>query len=471
MKYQNLSIRLKLTLWFSLMLLAITGVTFFSLRAASGTVLRSTLRDYLIGTVEENVGKITYVTSPSADRDQSLYLVWGEGFLQIDLDFMQVVNDVRTALYTEEGELLYGENPLARHTQELPFTETRVFRLRVEGSRYDLYDRKLPLALPDGSSLWIRGVVSETRSDRQLSDITRLSLILLPLLILAALAAAYFLIQKSLQPLRQMEEAAGRISRGEDLKERVARSPGENEVTHLADSFNHMLDRLESSFEHERRFTSDASHELRTPTSVILAQSDYSLERERTPEEYKEALTVIRKQARRMRSLIGDMLSYTRMEQRPEQYEKLPLDFSALVRETAEQMAQIETDRIALSCDIEEDLTLQGNAGLLTRLLQNLIGNAYRYGRDGGHIRVGLSRAGEDLLLTVADDGRGISQEDLPHIFERFYRGDASRTEQGTGLGLSMVERIAKLHGGEIHVESEVGKGSEFKILFKKQIL
>ena len=190
MKYQNLSIRLKLTLWFSLMLLAITGVTFFSLRAASGTVLRSTLRDYLIGTVEENVGKITYVTSPSADRDQSLYLVWGEGFLQIDLDFMQVVNDVRTALYTEEGELLYGENPLARHTQELPFTETRVFRLRVEGSRYDLYDRKLPLALPDGSSLWIRGVVSETRSDRQLSDITRLSLIMLPLLILAALAAA-----------------------------------------------------------------------------------------------------------------------------------------------------------------------------------------------------------------------------------------------------------------------------------------
>ena len=242
----------------------------------------------------------------------------------------------------------------------------------------------------------------------------------------------------------------------------------EDEVGKLATVFNRMLDRLQHSFDSERQFTSDASHELRTPTSVILAQTDYILEKDRPAEEYKEALEVVQKQGRKMNTLIADMLDYTRMDQGAERYPFETVDLSALTAETADQMALLGTRGIQLTSDVDDGVMVNGNALLLSRLLQNLISNAYRYGKDDGHIAVSLKQGPGDVQLAVSDDGIGIPTAEQIRIFDRFYRADSSRSTEGTGLGLSMVKRIAELHGATLELESEEGVGSTFRVFFKK---
>ncbi|MBQ6370027.1 MAG: HAMP domain-containing histidine kinase [Firmicutes bacterium] len=462
---KNRSIRFKLISWFSLVLFMIVTVTLLAAFAASRLVLLGAIRDYLIGTVEENVDNIQYVPA-RGDQSANMYIPFEDGYLEIDLDFMMIVNDVHTALYTADGVMIYGENPLSRQTDSIAFTKSHTWSMKVKDDRYDLYDRKLNISLPSGQTLWIRGVVPETKSEAQLREIIRLSLLFLPVLILLSLLSGYLLAGRLLSPIRRIERTAEMISRGDDLGQRIEIGKNNDEIGRLAAVFNRMLDRLERSFETERRFTSDASHELRTPTSVILAQAEYTLERERTSADYIEALEVIQKQGKRMDGLISDMLDYTRMEQNAERCPFETLDLSQLVTETGEQMTLIGTGGISLSMRVEEGITVSGNRTLLTRLLQNLISNAYRYGRENGHIIVSLRRRDEHIVLSVKDDGIGIPEEEREKIFDRFYRSDRSRSVQGTGLGLSIVQKIAELHHARVEVDSEVDRGSDFRIIF-----
>ena len=363
--------------------------------------------------------------------------------------------------------MLYGENPLSRQTSALEFSETMTRSMEVDGVRYDLYDRKLNIRATDGEQLWIRGIVPETKSSAQLSEILRLSLILLPILIILSVVISYFIADRMLSPIRKIERAAERISRGDDLGERIDQAKNNDEVGRLARVFNAMLDRLERSFEAERRFTSDASHELRTPTSVILAQAEYILEKERTVPEYAEAMEVVRNQSRRMSALISDMLDYTRMDQSERYSLNEEVDLSGLTEELCRELALAGTDGITLETRIDEGVAVTGDRLLLTRMITNLVGNAYRYGKPGGHVWVALTRSDGGTVLEVADDGIGIPDGDKDKIFDRFYRGDAARTTGGTGLGLAMVKKIAELHGATVELESEVGKGSAFRIVFK----
>ena len=249
-------------------------------------------------------------------------------------------------------------------------------------------------------------------------------------------------------------------------KRRIETEESDDELGRLARVFNRMLDRLERSFEAERRFTADASHELRTPTAVILAQTEYSLERDRSPGEYREALRTVQKQGRRMSTLIDDMLDYTRLEQSPERYPFAVLDLSRLTQEAAEEFAMLGVRGIAIHTEVEPDVYVSGSAMLLSRLLRNLLSNAVRYGKENGCVQIGLRSAEGKAILSVRDDGIGVAPEERERIFERFYRSDSSRSVQGTGLGLPMVRRIAQLHGGTVELESEVGRGSTFRVVF-----
>ena len=464
---RNRSIRAKLTIWVSFLLILLVGLSLLVVRLASGIVLRSTIRDYLIGMVEENVNKIEY-TEKKGSAGANMFIPFEDGFLEIDDDFLDVVNDVRAALYTGDGTMLYGENPLAQQTEKIAFSNTRTYEMTVDDIKYVVYDRKLATKLPKGGDLWVRGIVSETESTAQLAEITRISLVLLPVLIALAVLLSFLLVGRMLRPLHEIEETATRISRGSDLKQRIDTKHRGDEVGQLANAFNHMVERLDESFEKERQFTSDASHELRTPTSVILAQTEYTLEKPRSAEEYEEALRVVQRQSRRMSTLINDMLDYSRMDGKAERYPQEPMDLSATVEEIAEQMRPLQTKGIRMQTEIEPELRITGNRGLIARMAQNLISNAYQYGKTGGMIlvRVIPGNPGEGPVFSVKDDGPGISPEDQEKIFDRYYRGDASRTEQGTGLGLSMVKKIAELHGARVELESEIGSGSEFRILF-----
>ena len=459
------SIRFRLTAWFSVMMAALVAATFLSLFFASRSVLRGTIHGYLVSTVEQNATQIAFVREKNPESPD-LYLSYGEGYLAIDQDFMDVTYGVYTALYTSRGVMLYGENPLSRQTVEIPFTETRSWTMKIDDLHFDLYDREIRPLSDGGESLWVRGVVPETDSVQQMRRISRISLTILPVLLALAVLAGYGLADRMLAPIRRIEETAEQISRGDDLKRRIETEESDDELGRLARVFNRMLDRLERSFEAERRFTADASHELRTPTAVILAQTEYSLERDRSPGEYREALRTVQKQGRRMSTLIDDMLDYTRLEQSPERYPFAVLDLSRLTQEAAEEFAMLGVRGIAIHTEVEPDVYVSGSAMLLSRLLRNLLSNAVRYGKENGCVQIGLRSAEGKAILSVCDDGIGVAPEEREKIFERFYRSDSSRSVQGTGLGLPMVRRIAQLHGGTVELESEVGRGSTFRVVF-----
>lgn len=429
----------------------------------SDNVVQKNIKDSLVEMVSDNVDEVEYYSNKedaNPDGDRDIYIRYKNGYLEIDDDYLDQMNGIYTTLYKEDYELLYGENPIAQATGDVAFADHKLQTLRYKGTTYYVYDRSLK---GEGmEDLWLRGIVSRSQGARWMDAIVILSMWLIPLLILLALFGGYFLAGRFLRPIQQMIQAASGIQQGQDLKKRIELKKGQDELHQLADTFNGMMDRLEASFQAEKQFTSDMSHELRTPVAVILSQCELSLEEEQDKDAYADALRLIQRQGKKMSVLINDMLMMTRMEQRRESIRMMQLDYSSLCASVCEDLRLIREKNIELSWQLEEGVTIVGNKELLQRLLVNLITNAYRYGKEHGHIQVELKQTQTEVRLSVADDGRGIAQEQLAHIWQRFYQADASRSKQGSGLGLAMVQEIAQLHHGCMKVESVQGKGSCF---------
>ena len=462
---KGLSIRFKITCWFTVALMLVAFLAYVTVFFVNHQIIQKTIRDNLVETVEHNVDEIEYYDSlDSIDlyHETDFFCIYGEGYLEIDDDFLDQVNEVYTALYHTDMALLYGENPISRETAGLGFVDAAVQRLKVKGTAYYVFDRRLELEGLEG--LWLRGVVSEKQGITQMSDVIRISLLVLPALVLVSAVGGYQLARHMLRPIQEISASAAHIGTGSDLQERIDLGEGRDELHQLADSFNGMFQRLEEAFEAERQFASDASHELRTPVSVITAQCEFSLEQRRTAEEYEQALRTIQRQGGKMARLIHDMLDFTRLERRADSYAMEEVDLAELVRSACEDLALIQERGIRLRCEAEGEAMFYGNRQLLSRMLANLVSNAYRYGKEGGHILVRLQGGEQGLELSVADDGIGIAPEEQGKIFKRFYQADRSRTGVGTGLGLSMVSEIVRFHGGRVSVESVLGQGSCFVV-------
>ena len=466
---RKLSIRFKITLWFMLLLLIIVSLTYVVTLSLSKSYMEKSVQDTLIETVENNVDEIEFYKDLSEnddDNDSDQYISYNDGYLEIDDDYLDRVNGVSTALYRNDGILLYGENPIDKESAEYSFSDSKITKITVSGTVWYVFDRTLEKNNLD--SLWLRGVISSEQETTRFSSIVHISLYIMPILVLIAIIGGYLIAGRSLRPVNQIAKTATEISQGSDLKKRIELGTGTDELYQLADTFNEMFDRLESSFNKEKQFTSDISHELRTPTSVILAQCDYTLEKDRNAEEYKDALAVIQRQGKKMSKLVNDMLFFTRIEQQSSKKEMTDINLSELTNSICEDMALIKDKNIKLTCSIEEGIHIYGNESLLTCMLTNLISNAYRYGKTNGKIDVSLCSEKNNVYLNVSDDGIGISKDDIIHIFQRFYQAEQSHTGEGAGLGLAMVQEIVSLHGGTISVDSVIDNGSTFKIKLKK---
>ncbi len=462
-----MSIRTKITLWFSVVLIVIVALTYFIILSVSNRIIQNTLQDNLIRTVENNVDEIEYYTSMNfADMadDFDFYVPYGDGYIQIDDDFLDKVNQIYTCLYQSDGSLVYGMNPVAMETADTAFSDSQIQKITIDGTLYYIFDRELNLEGLNG--LWLRGIVSETQGAAELSAISRTSLILLPSLLVIAIIGGYLIAGRTLRPNRQITDTASEIQHREDQKKQHALDEGHDEMHPYTNTQLEMFTRLDESFQAQQQFVSDASHELRTPAAVIRAQCDVMLEAEQTPSEYREALEVIRRQSGKMNRLINSLLEFARLELQPDRYVKEVFDLTGLVENVCADLALIREKDISLTCEAESPVHFYGNRELMTRMLTNLIGNAYRYGKPGGHTLVRLESSENTLTLSVQDDGIGIPPEDLPHIFRRFYQADASRSGNGSGLGLAMVKEIAEFHGGCVSAESEPGHGSIFIVSF-----
>ena len=453
----------KLTCWFSAALLLMALLTFVIVFFVSHSVLQKNLKDELIHTVEDNLDEVEFYRSVSQmhiDGDTDHYIRYGVGYLEIDDDFLDQVNGICTGLYRENGELLYGENPITE--VEIPaFADGVCHTVRQGGEVYYLFDRQLEQS--PIRELWLRGVVAESQADAPLRRIVRICLWCLGAMVLFAIGGGVAITRRALRPIRDLSQTAAQISGGDDLKKRIP-AAGNDELSQLAGAFNGMIQRLDEAFEAERQFASDASHELRTPMAVILAQCDEAMDAELSPEEYRQALRVIRRQGRRMNRMIAGMLECMRMERKSDLYAREDVDLSELTESLCQDLALIGEKGIQVTWEVEDGIHFTGDRTLLSRLIANLVGNAYRYGRENGHTQVTLNREGEHILLSVADDGIGIAPDQQEKIFRRLYQGASHRNGEGVGLGLSMARQIARMYGGEIAVKSTPGAGSTFTV-------
>ncbi len=469
---KKLSIRLIITLWFGLVLVIITAAMSAAILYISSSVLKDTIRNELVLTVESNADEVAFRTVTSShDTDQYVsgyrYLEYNGGYLEIDEDFLNCRNGVYCAVYSEDGVLIYGENPIAYSTAKLDYSDGSIRSVSYDGVIHFVYDKQLELSY--GQVLWIRGTVSAESGSSQLSNIIRLTLLLIPTFVVIAIIGGYIIAGKALHPVKKIAEATAEIERGSDLKKRIEIGDGSDEIHMLADSVNSMISRLDKSFESEKRFSSDVSHELRTPVSVISAQCEYTLEKPRKTNEYEEALMVISRQTEKMSKMISDMLDFTRLETKSDRYGKTAVDFSELVKLTCMDFERIHSKNISLEYSIEDNIMTEGSYELLQRLVSNLVSNAFRYGKENGLVKVSLSADGKEACLCVSDNGIGIKTEDIDRIFDRFYQADSSRSSGGTGLGLAIAKEIAEFHGGRISVSSRLGEGSEFRFIMKAQ--
>ena len=460
---KKFSIRWKMVIGFSIAIIFMTVLTMVSELMINEIVIQKGIQDTLIEMVENNIDEVEFYEKENyleIDDDQDLYIPYHSGYLEIDDDYLEIVNGIYTALYKENGELFYGENPITEATKELSFLVGEIQKVKDGKVTYYVYDQRL-----EGENLenmWLRGIVSERQGTKQFSFAVKISLILLPTFAMLAVIGTYFLTDYCLQPIKKIQDTVDSIREGEDLTRRIHIGEGNDELYKLANTFDAMFDRIEDVFHSQQKFISDASHELRTPVTVILSQCEYALEEPQTQEEYIEALELIQRQGKKMSVMVNELLTITRLEQNKERYKKEKIDFSSLVRSICQDMALIKDKEISLKSNIEEGIFVDGNEELLIKLLSNLIVNGYRYGKQKGHIYVELKEENKEIKLSVLDDGIGIAESDLEQIWNRFYQADTSRAGQGTGLGLSIVKEIAGFHKGKMIVESKLGEGSKF---------
>jgi two-component system OmpR family sensor kinase len=342
---------------------------------------------------------------------------------------------------------------------------TPIFRdVNLSGSRM----RVLTVPLVTGKSTRLEGVLQVgTRMDVvNATQDTLLEVLLVgtAIAIVAAGLAAWFSSRQALHPLDNVTKTALQITSADDLSRRIPYTGSQNdEVGQLVAAFNQTLSRLENLFSTQRRFLADVGHELRTPLTVI--KGNVGLMR-KIKEFDEESLETIEDEVDRLTRMVGDLLLLAQAESGkiPLAHEVVELD--TLLLEALNQMQVLARDRVKLSLGTIDQVLVCGDRDRLKQVLVNLIGNSINYTPKGGEIMVGLGKVSERAQLTVSDNGPGIAAEDLPHIFERFYRGEKSRTRQkegkGFGLGLSIAYWIVRNHGGRIEVNTTVGKGTTF---------
>ena len=366
--------------------------------------------------------------------------------------------------YNENNDIIAGKIP-KDFDMTLAFSIEDINTYQVENKKFLYYDTRLK-----DSGDWIRGIYPLSKYQNEASRMWDIGIAIAGLGIILVIVIAYKIIKNAFKPVNIISDTALEIKNSKDFSRRIELDYGEDEIYKMASAFNEMLDTVEEVFIHEKQFSTDVSHELRTPVSVILAQSDYSLNYTETLKEAIEAFEVINRQAEKMKNLINQIMELSKLE-RQKEIEKERINFSNIILELLTDYKTLleldEEKKINLIIDVEKDLRIYGNKLMLERVFINLFTNAMKFTET--MINVSLKKINKKVILQVRDDGIGISKKDQKYIWNRFFQTSNSRNKdmnKGSGLGLSMVNRIVQLHSGTIELESELDKGSCFIIKF-----
>jgi heavy metal sensor kinase len=286
-----------------------------------------------------------------------------------------------------------------------------------------------------------------------------------PLILLFASIGGYFLARKTLSPIALMNRQTQKIT-AENLSARLDVMNERDELGGLAATINDLLARLEDSFKEQQRFVADASHELRTPLAVLRGETEVALSQQRSADEYRASLALIKDEAERLSRIVEDLFILARQPLDRPRVGRQPVKLDRIVEECGRAAQVLAAQKhLKLTVVAKAGVSLQGDDELLQRMILNLLDNAVKYTPAGGEVLIELTAHNGDARITVLDNGIGIPAKDQPHVFDRFYRVDKARSRVmgGAGLGLSIARWVAEIHGGRVNVESGAG-GSVFTV-------
>ena len=432
-----MSLKKRIVAWYTLWTLTLMAIIFLLFFSFSNTLsLRSLRHD-----VEEALSDASSLIRVRSGR---------LNFFSVD----EVEDGIYILVFSSDGTLLFGREGIGA-----------VSIGYQEGQR--------TLSLPDGhwiisdmmmDGYYIRAAARESTIYSMISSDYLLVLIAALVMVVISALGGYFIVSRAFLPLERLISTASEIADGDDLTKRLE-SSNAKESRELSSAFNSMLGRLDDSFKKEKEFTDDASHELRTPLAVIKAESEYALGSIDDRTEVEQSLSTIIKETDRMARLISSLLELSRVDKGSIKINKSRFSLSSMLESLSEEMSQMARERnLSFSSTLEEGIFVYADEDMIIRSVINLINNAISYSKENGHIDLLLKRNDSVAIISVKDDGIGISEEDQKRIFDRFFQVDKARSSSSSGLGLALVKEMAALNNATISVESKLGYGSTFTL-------
>jgi heavy metal sensor kinase len=456
---KKLSIGVRLTLWYLLLFAAAqlvfgTGMWFFARRSLyriTDDALQAQIDD-LTNFLEAQKKNAT-VTKLQEEVSEA-YLLEHSG------DYLQIYDDTDSAW-------IFRADFLRQHALE-PATNGLLTQPRYRDEQLGRSLRFVTQKIEaDGRVFTVQMGLPINQVNQTLVLFRGYLLMLAPLLLLAAASGGFWLSRKALSPVDAITRTARTVN-ATNLSDRLERLTTGDELQRLSDTLNEMLGRIEQAFIRVTQFTADASHELRTPISLIRTEAEIALRRSRGDAEYREALRHILLEAERTSALVEELLSLARADSGRETLRISSVHLSTIVRVVSEQWRELMAARnLTFTCDpTDEEITILGDRNALQRLLTVLLDNAAKYTPAPGTVELHLELKGELAAIRVSDSGIGIALEDQPKIFDRFYRADKARSRNlgGAGIGLAIAQWIVQQHKGSITVQSSPAKGSTFLV-------
>ncbi|MEE8574853.1 MAG: ATP-binding protein [Thermodesulfobacteriota bacterium] len=455
------SIKFRLIVWFlAVFLVLFTGLGFF---------LYYELREIVLDSVDNHIeSELSFLSGILTKEIEHGHLE--EGIAEITEgasgEYTESLSGHYYQLVTFDGNILGRSPSLSLAEENLPkreYTDKPIYENIIGPAGAPL--RMLTISYDfGGTKASFQGADSLLESYHLLRSFRNILLIAFPVIFLVSITGIYYFSGLSLRTLNIFSGKIGRITE-RSLNERVDDQNIDVEIMPLAKSFNTMLGRLEKAFDRQREFLSDASHELRTPTAVIKSYCDVTLSRDRSEDEYKNSLIKINETTKRMSDIVTRILEVSRFESKIFQLKVQELALMEML-ENAVKLVEPYANEQGVSINLTGTAsTIFADRERLTEAFVNLVDNAVKYTKEGSRVDIELSRTDEYSVVTVTDTGIGIPGSDIDRIFDRFYRVDKGREEiAGTGLGLSIVKAIVDAHRGKIEVESDLGKGSTFKV-------
>lgn len=448
------SVKTRITIWYTgIMLILITAVL-----VSVGTL---SYRMSIDNTEKNVTARVSQIANKLNSMDKDVF-----GTVDNNEEFKNV------SVYTENGKYISGQYNY--DIAKIKFKDGILRRENIDGKEYIIYDvQTKQFGRPDRSNghggFWIRGAESVNSVILLGQSAFSVILVIIPLILLLAALGGYYITKKAFLPINNIIKTANDICIQGDISQRIEINPQlkPDELYNLSVTLNQMLDKIEKLIKQEKQFTSDASHELRTPISVILAQGEYLLDIAENKKEKELAENIVTK-ANQLKKLVSRLLLLARIDQNRQKFNKERVDLGVLIDIAANNMKEIAAKKdIIILTNASDSILIYADEALLLSVLTNLISNGIKYGKPHGNVIISAAKLANSAEITITDNGIGIAPEHIDKIWGRFYRVDNARSNENgsNGLGLSMVKSIVELHGGKIFVKSVPNEGTEFRIV------